>query len=219
MRSTFLEGIEYCVTNPFPFLPEPGIPEPQFLDAPALEILPSFSVMHLLFGMTVSNPIQLDGQSGLLTEEIERVTTDRMLAAKLVTVKSPITKPTPHQFFSPSGSFAQCASALPGVHASRLFSGLYFGKHVKQGAVIPPRLGDSPWMGSTDPEPALTPTHNQRERENHRQSTGCSDYFRKHTVTRGNHDPEPLAVGTSKSSIDPNHSFLFPGERAGVRAS
>src|SRR5207302_9578429 len=59
-------------------------------------------VFQSLGRSSVHEPIQLDVQLGLQTEEVENVRAKRVLSAKLVMGKSAIAQPAPHELLGPS---------------------------------------------------------------------------------------------------------------------
>src|SRR5690242_5247845 len=61
--------------------------------------------------------VQFDIQFRRLAKEIQNVITHRMLPAEFVSVKTPVTHPTPHEFFSPGFPFPKSPGTTDIGHA------------------------------------------------------------------------------------------------------
>ena len=95
------------------FVPaQPRVPEAKFLDAHRNKELGSFSIVSLLAGLPVPAAVEFDGEAGFAAVKIQKVNPDRMPPTKFVGAESPVTQPTPHEFFRPSRLPAQRAGAV-----------------------------------------------------------------------------------------------------------
>ena len=86
--------------------------EAKFLDAHRNKELGSFSIVSLLAGLPVPAAVEFDGEAGFAAVKIQKVNPDRMPPTKFVGAESPVTQPTPHEFFRPSRLLAQRAGAV-----------------------------------------------------------------------------------------------------------
>ena len=120
MRSTFLKRVENHITNKLFFAPQLRVPKADLPDAHRSEKLCALGVMRLLSGMPVVPSIKLDGKARLHAIKVEVVNPARMVAAEFVRAKSPVTQPTPHEFFCPCLFLPQCAGASGVGHGGKV---------------------------------------------------------------------------------------------------
>lgn len=112
MRCALLQFLKDRVADALRVAAQAGISEAQCFDAARFQELLPLRVVPALVRKTVLTAVQFDVQLGLLTEEIEAVIAQRMLAAKLVAAETSVAQPAPHELFRPSFNLSELAGAL-----------------------------------------------------------------------------------------------------------
>ena len=96
------------------------VPETQFLDSHRGEKFGPFCVVSLLDGMPVSEAIEFDRETCLVTIKIEAVNTNRMISPKFVGTETAVPQPAPNELLRPSGFSSQGTSARDVRHEKGL---------------------------------------------------------------------------------------------------
>jgi len=111
MRGSFLQRIEYHITNKLFLSPQLPIPETNFFDAHRSKKLRSLSIVSLLGRMPMMSAVEFDRETGFHAVEVEVVNSTRVVATEFVGAGTPVTQPTPHELFRPSLLLALSAGA------------------------------------------------------------------------------------------------------------
>ena len=109
MRCALLQRRPDRVADKLLLRPQLRIPEPHDLDSARFQPGVAFRVFCMLRRHAVHETIQLDIESGLETEKIQKIRPKRMLSAKFVLAKAPVSKPPPNKLLRPGIVLAQHA--------------------------------------------------------------------------------------------------------------
>jgi hypothetical protein len=120
-----LQFVENGIPDHLGIAPQLGIPIPHSLDATGFQKFLTLKIMLSLIGKSVLAAVQFHIQFGFLTKEVQKVNSQRMLAAEFITVEPPVTQPTPHELFGP-GFFLPENAGTSGVGHVKMLCGFVF---------------------------------------------------------------------------------------------